>query len=235
MEKKSQAIIIAAAILALGFIVMAFVVKKGMDNRTFNGRTISVRGVATRVVQADYATGYFNLDADGSTPLEAKKSVKEYCDSIVSFAKSCGIPASAIKVDPAEVEVQHTWDDGRIVSTYYTASTSVNFYVQGDDVLKLNDLDSRHDYLIDMGVMVDYSEFTYSFSDDALTEIKPEMITTATENARIAAEQLAKDNNCHVGDIVSAQQGYFEVDGIEGRPDYEKKVRVVNYAEFYLE
>lgn len=235
MDKKSLAIIIAAAIMAFGLIAMSFVVKKGMDNRTFNGRTISVRGVATRVVQADYATGYFNLNADGATPLEAKTMVKTYCDSIVSFAKSCGIPATAIKVEPAEVEIQHTWNDGRIVSTYYTASTQVKFYVKDGDVLKLCDLDSRHDQLIDMGVMVQYSNFTYSFSDNALTEIKPEMITTATENARIAAEQLAKDNNCHVGDIVSAQQGYFEVEGIEGRPDYEKMVRVVNYAEFYLE
>ncbi|MBQ0008315.1 MAG: SIMPL domain-containing protein [bacterium] len=235
MDKKSLSIIIASAILTFGFIVMSFVVKQGMDNRTFNGRTISVRGVATRIVQADYATGYFNLNCEGSTPLEAKNAVKVYCDSIVSFARTCGIPSSSINVEPAEVEIQHVWNDERIISTYYTASTRVDFYVEGEDVLKLNDLDLRHDYLIDMGVMVSYSNFTYSFSDDALTKIKPEMITTATENARIAAEQLAKDNNCHVGDIVSAQQGYFEVGSIEGRPDYEKQVRVVNNAEFYLE
>lgn len=234
MEKKSLAIIISAAILAVGLIAMSFVVKKGMDNRTFNGRTISVRGVATRVVQSDYATGYFSLATEEPTPLQAKNRVKVFCDSIVSFAKSCGIPASAIKVDPVEVEEQHTWNDGVITSTYYRATTDVKFFVEGDDVMKLYDLDSHRDELIDMGVMVSYSNFTYSFSDDALTQIKPEMITTATENARVAAEQLAKDNECHVGDIVSAQQGYFEVEGIEGRPDYEKMVRVVNYAEFYL-
>lgn len=227
--------IIAALVLALGIVGMAFVLKQGMDNRTYNGRTIAVRGVATQRVTADYATGVIGLNSTQSaTPQEAKAVVKAWMDSISKYAAQTGLPKEAITRDPISVDELYNYDNGRVVSSYYIARSYVHFYADSTQVLNLDKFNKGSECLIDMGVVLSYTSFEYSFSDDALTRIKPEMITTATKNARTAAEQLAADNNCKVGDIVSASQGYFEINRIEGRPQYEKEIRVVNNAEFYL-
>ena len=232
---KSVIAIIASAILALGMVGMAFVIKAGMDNNTFRGRTISSRGVATKVVQSDMASGYIHIAVTGSEAVSAKDYLNGKCDSIKRFAISCNVPENAISVDPANIEIRHHYDNhGEITSTYYEAETYVKFFVKGENVLNLYKMESQRDKLIDMDVIISEASFDYSYSDDALTKIKPEMATEATKNARTSADQLAEDNNCHVGDIVSVSQGYLEVESIEGRPDYEKSVRVVNYAEFYL-
>ena len=233
---KTLAVILGSAILAIGMVGMAFVLKAGMDNNTFRGRTISSRGVATRVVQADCGTGRLSISYTNPTSaLSAKEAAKNDLDSVIEFALSYGIPKDAIKINPAEVGIRHHYDnDGRATDTYYEATIYARIYVTDDDVLKLNKMDSEIDKLIDKGIILENSYFYYSYSDQALTAIKAEMSTEATKNARSTAEQLAADNNCQVGDIVSVEQGYFEVDDIEGRPEYEKSVRVVNHAQFYL-
>lgn len=212
--------IICAAILAIGMVAMAFIVKAGMDNRTFNGRTISVRGVATKTVIADGANANLNFETTAATPQEAKRVHAEWADSIAKLAAKYKIPADCMNRGSIHIYTRSTYDDnGRVTSTYYVADGNVTFYVDSSLVENLYNFDCNRDQLIDMGVLLNYPSFTYTFSDDALTRIKPEMITTATENARIAAEQLAENNKCKVGDIVSAEQGYFSVDYIEGRPN----------------
>lgn len=231
---KQTSIIIAAAIIAVGMAVMGLFVKLGMDNRTYNGRTISVRGVATKRVKANYATGYLFFSAAGETPQEAKQTAKSWTNQIIEVAKQFNLPDEAISTDPISVDLRSIYNDGRVVGTRYYASCRIRFYVDSAGIMDLYNFDLGKDCLIDQGVLIEYSDIQFKFSDDALTEIKPEMLTTATENARVAASQLAENNDASVGRIVSATQGYFEVNEIDGKPAYEKEVRVVNYAEFYL-
>lgn len=231
---KQTSIIIAAAIIAVGMALMGLFVKLGMDNRTYNGRTISVRGVATKRVTANYATGYLYFSAAGETPQDAKQTAKEWTSQIIEVAKQFNLPDEAISTDPISVDLRNIYNDGRVVGTRYYASCKIRFYVDSTGIMDLYNFDLGKDCLIDKGVLIEYSDIQFKFSDDALTGIKPEMLTTATENARLAASQLAENNNSSVGRIVSATQGYFEVNEIDGKPAYEKEVRVVNYAEFYL-
>lgn len=231
---KQTSIIIAATIIAVGMAVMGLFVKLGMDNRTYNGRTISVRGVATKRVKANYATGYLFFSAAGETPLEAKQTAKDWTNQIIEVAKQFNLQDESISTDPISVDLRNIYNDGRVVGSRYYASCRIRFYVDSTGIMDIYNFDLGKDCLIDKGVLIEYSDIQFKFSDDALTEIKPEMLTTATENARIAASQLAENNNASVGRIVSATQGYFEVNEIDGKPSYEKEVRVVNYAEFYL-
>ena len=231
---KQSTVIIAAVIVALGFAAMGLFVKLGMDNRTYNGRTISVRGVATKRITANYATGYLYFEAAGETPSDAKAKAKEWTNEIYNVAKEFNIQNESMSTDPISIDARTVYNDGRAVGTRYYATCRVRFYVDSTGVMDLYNFDLGKDCLIDKGVLIEYSDIQFKFSDDALTEIKPEMLTKATENARLAASQLAENNQSSVGRIVSATQGYFEVNEIDGKPAYEKEVRVVNYAEFYL-
>ena len=53
-----------------------------------------------------------------------------------------------------------------------------------------------------------------NFEFTGLNDIKPEMIAEATKNARLAAEQFARDSGSKVGKIKNATQGLFSIDKV---------------------
>jgi uncharacterized protein len=59
-----------------------------------------------------------------------------------------------------------------------------------------------------------------------LNEIKPTMIQEATKNARIAAEQFARDSQTNLGKLRSASQGCFRVEDQDAATPERKLVRV---------
>ena len=67
-----------------------------------------------------------------------------------------------------------------------------------------------------------------------MNEIKPEMIALATQNARLAAEQFARDSGSKVGKIKSASQGLFSIDNAAAGLEEKKNVRVVTTVVYSL-
>ena len=74
-----------------------------------------------------------------------------------------------------------------------------------------------------------------------LNNIKPEMLSEATKNAKVAAKEFAKNSGAKVGKIHSAQQGVFsilpseEIPYLQETQQINKKVRVVSTITYYLE
>jgi hypothetical protein len=79
---------------------------------------------------------------------------------------------------------------------------------------------------------------TYLFT--RLNDLKPGMIAEATANAKVAAQQFAKDSGSRLGKIRSANQGVFvilprdQVPGIMEERQLRKIVRVVATLEYDL-
>jgi hypothetical protein len=67
-----------------------------------------------------------------------------------------------------------------------------------------------------------------------LNEIKPTMIQEATKNARIAAEQFARDSQTNLGKLRSATQGWFQVEDRDAATPERKLVRVVVDVDYEL-
>ena len=81
-----------------------------------------------------------------------------------------------------------------------------------------------------------------------LNSIKPEMLSEATRNAKVAAEEFTKESQTQLGKLRKANQGLFTIldrdeftDGgngggyLNGTSDLFKKVRVVISAEYSIE
>ena len=89
--------------------------------------------------------------------------------------------------------------------------------------------------LIGQGIAVtqDYdSKVLYDFT--GLNAIKPDMIAEATKNARLAAEQFARDSGSKVGKIKTATQGLFSIENAATGLEEKKTVRVVTTVVYLL-
>ena len=53
-----------------------------------------------------------------------------------------------------------------------------------------------------------------------LDDLKIEMISRATENARIRAEQIATNSGARLGDLITARMGIFQITGQNSNEDY---------------
>ncbi len=108
--------------------------------------------------------------------------------------------------------------------------------VESDKVEQVSKVRSNVNKLIAKGIDIENQAPAYYFTK--LNEIKPAMLSEATKNARIAANEFAKNANVKVGGIRSAVQGNFFVrDAGEQYGDtakIEKDVRVVTTITFYL-
>ena len=89
--------------------------------------------------------------------------------------------------------------------------------------------------LLGKGIAIssDYdNKVNYYFN--GLNQIKPKMIEEATKNARVAAEQFARDSGSKVGKIQTASQGLFSIEDAAPGLDYKKNVRVVTTVVYSL-
>ncbi len=227
-------LVAAAAVIAIGLCVGGFMTGDGLVRAKMADRTVTVRGLAERDVIADLAVWTLSYSTTAGNLADAQSSVDRDTQQLREFFAGLGFPEDALQ--PVSVSASsYTPDDG---ITRFTVNQRMS--LRTDDVDRAQQAVRREFELVRRGVLLESSNMSFSFT--GLERIKPEMVAEATQDARGAAEQFAKDSGAGVGSIRSATQGYFSItarDGDEdgwGQADSPfKKVRVVTTIDFMLD
>lgn len=224
----------SSTILAIGMVIGGFALGDGIKRAQRADRAVTVKGLAERNVTADLATWTISYSANAPDLATAQASVDRDTAQIRAFFRELGFPAEALQ--PTGVNVNQLKDNG-IVS--FTVRQRVS--LRTTDIKRAENAVRRQFDLVRRGVILEEgSGMAYTFTK--LNDIKPQMVATATQDARAAAEQFAKDSGAEVGAIKSAAQGYFSIESRDGdsgggwgQSDTPyKKVRVVTTIDFYL-
>src|SRR5690349_5797464 len=203
-------ILIAAALLAVGMIVGGYLLGDGLKRAHHANRAVTMRGLAERNVTADLATWTISFTAQG-TELDAVRAESDRdAATVLTFLRQAGFPAQAIT------------DAGGSVNQFYDTNRGANqvtvnrrIQLRTTDVMRARAAYARQFELIRGGVAIqEGSGIQYSFTQ--LNTIKPDMIAQATQDARRAAEQFARDSGTGVGGIRAATQGYFSIGARDG-------------------
>ncbi len=232
--------------LAIGICLGAGIALAGYfgSQTIVNGRTAvntaTVKGLAERVVPADNAhwtITYSAAEATAGEPdvealylgAEAKR------DAVLQILQAHELAQADIAATPIQFSKDYyTNKDGEYLHTNYKAYGSVQ--VQTTDLSKVKAAYLEAVALPRRGVDISIRPPFYRFS--GLNDIKPDMLREATENARVAADEFAKNAGVTVGGIQNARQGGFQVEDLSGSGSdtkaAEKMVRVVTTITFYL-
>ncbi|MGS0729285.1 SIMPL domain-containing protein, partial [Shewanella sp. 0m-11] len=163
------------------------------------------------------------------------QTVQSKTNKVVEFLQQQGFSDSEITVALPAIEDRQA--QGYVdpnVKYRYAAKISISLYTDKVDLL----LKTRTNMLslVKDGIAIsdqDYnSKAQFLFTE--LNRVKPEMIQSATQNARQVAEKFAKDSNSKLGKIKKATQGQFSINDRDSNTPYIKKIRIVSTLTYYL-
>jgi len=252
MTPENKQLTYSSLILALGLVLGAWILGSKIRDIRMADRYVSVRGLAERTVKSDLAIWPLPFREAGNDLKTTFAKSEEDRQAVLDFLAQQGIPSSDITVgQPSVIDTQanefgNSHPANRFIVQQQVSVRSTNVDQVAAAVQKTRELVARG---VVLGAGQNYGPGSggVSYVFTGLNAIKPEMITEATRNARVAAERFAADAGSKVGTIRQASQGLFTITSADntaptegGMPDLAggsmmKKVRVVTTIDYYLE
>ena len=247
---KTSHIWIAAIALIISFSISSLFLGRSLQRFKIEDRSVSVKGFSEREVKADLAVWIIQTRMANNDLMEGSKSIEVAKNKIIDFMlqnqiKQDEITVEGIVVTDKKAQQYDNFQQGKAFRYLITQ----NFQIRSNNVDLLQKVSRMTGELLQVGVFLSNSDYgnPLQFYFTKLNEIKPEMITEATLNARKAAQQFASENDSELGRLKKANQGLFTIvdrtaslSGGEGgyasgTNDLFKKVRVVISAEYSID
>ncbi len=229
------------ALLALGVVLGGFFPGYYYYHAKMDANTVVVKGLAEMNVKADLAVWNIKFVVTGNDVVKAQQEMAAQTVVVKNF-----LLKNRIAEDEINVGLLETTD--RMADMYNSGNdNNVRFILTQNMTVKSSDVDkiaatlNKSGELVAKGIIFSRSyDYPVSYLFTKLNEIKPEMLALATENAREAAEEFAKNSGSAVGKIRTANQGVFSILPSEQTmyssemQQINKKVRVVSTIEYWL-
>ena len=208
----------------------SFIKAKTMD------RVVTVKGLAEKEVIADVVLWPIDFKVAGNELSEIYSNLERDNSRIIEFLKENGIESSEITISAPTIEDKMLYQyDSNIATFRYVANQTITVY--SNKVDKVYTLSNKIGELVKENIALGSSNqygTTTEYIYTKLNDLKPEMIETATKNAREVAAKFAKDSNSSLGKIKSANQGQFTITNRDQHNPQIKNVTVVSTMEYYL-
>ncbi len=223
-------------VLAAGLAVSGWLVGSAIRHFKDAERYVTVKGLAEREVAANLAIWPVVYSVSGNDLSELQTRLEQDGARIEAFLRGRGFSeAEASRSAPRVTDnaPSGSWE-GRMPSERYQVEATVTLRTtRVDDARAAMEASGE---LVRAGVRLLRSwEYNTQYFFTDLESIKPEMIATATGDARRAAEKFAQDSGATVGGIRRASQGYFSIEDRDSFSPEWKKIRVVTNVDYFLE
>jgi len=232
VASRRVSLLFSALLLSIGMAAAGFFIGDGISNRSSGRRIISVKGLSEREVAASVATWTIGYNATGNDLDQINKKLGDSTKAVIAFLKERGFDEKEVAVQPPSIidtSMEQREKDVPPPPQRFSANQSVLLRTTKVDAIKPA-LASAANLMISGVFLSGKSQPTYIFNQ--LNEIKPGMIQEATKNARIAADQFARDSQIKLGKLRNASQGWFQVEDRDAATPERKRVRVVVDVEY---
>ncbi len=225
------AIGLVIGLASLGWLLGSSIV----EYRSFE-RTVAAKGLAEKEVPANIAIWPLKHAAVGNELADIYSFIEKQNNTVIQYLVAQGFERSAISFSPPRVTDKLANEYGNNSNVRYRFNASQVITVYTNNIELVRSTQQRIGDLGKSGIAVSGNDFDtqvqYLFT--GLNDLKPEMIATATQNARSVAQKFANDSDSSLGKIKSARQGQFSISDRDSNNPHIKKVRVVSTIEYYL-
>lgn len=245
---RTRSLAWAWILLSISIAFAGWSVGNGIYNVRTADRFVTVKGVAEREVKADLALWPIQFAVTDDNMSAAQNRVNDHVARVRGFLDANGIDSSEVDLSGLRVTdvLANPYNPPNRVGNRYIIEQTVVVRTQRPE--RVEAASRRVGELVQAGVPLSsgrewgFSGPTYIFRK--LNDLKPGMIAEATDEARKAALEFAKNSKSRLGGIHRANQGVFVIlprdaaaEGGSGMPEQSqmfKIVRVVTTVEYLL-
>ncbi len=213
---------ISAIIFGIAIVVAAAFLGNAYVNRNKPDGQIEVTGLGSKDFTSDLIVWEGSYSTSSPIVGEAYNQLEQNKKTIASYLQSRGIADSILVFSAVQTNRKTTpiyGENGTYVGERfegYELSQRIN--VESKEVEKVEKISREITELLNQGVQFYSQSPRYYYTK--LADLKIEMISRATEDARIRAEQIAINSGGELGDLQSARMGVFQITGQNSAEDY---------------
>ena len=248
MNSKKSYLAIFGIILAVGLMASAFILGNQFKNLRQTG-SISVKGLAESHYTSTQGTWVIRVTGWGETYNDAMAANQKNLNEAVRFLKAQGFTDENREITELDVSTHTDYyenEKGETKSRENGFDASRSIRISTKELTKLQKALTNIHQLVANNQDISFGDPNYYLEN--LEQIKRELISKATQDAHIRAEEFAKTSNVKVGVLKSASQGPFYIQApnpdADDSSDYtgsydtstiEKKARLVVTIEYAIE
>jgi hypothetical protein len=218
--KSSSAVIISiimGAVLLLGTWILGTAYRYKFKST----QTITVNGNAKKDFESDLVKWSATFSRKNYELSAASAQLATDRDLVRDFLVQQGVKADEIRFEAVNIAKDfeyHTDGKGNGYNTFsgYTLSQAVS--VESKDLNKVDNASREISTLISKGIELSSSTPNYYYSK--LEDLKLELISQASKNAHQRADNIAKESNAELGNLVKADLGIFQITGQNDNEEY---------------
>lgn len=213
---------LSAFLFAASIIIASFILGHAVINRNKPQGTISVTGLGEQNFTSDLIVWEGSFSRENSDLKTAYSNLEKDRNTVKTYLQSKGIDTSALifkAVSTNPVFKQNYSADGSYAGqTFQGYQLSQSLVIESKEVEKVEKISREVTELLNQGITFYSDPPRYYYLD--LESLKLEMISKATEDARIRAERIAENSKVKLGSLVTANMGIFQITGQNSGEDY---------------
>jgi hypothetical protein len=234
------ATIIGVSLIATGAIVASYFYRVKALNDVIN-----ITGSASKTITSDVVKWRLNFSrtVDEANLKQGYALLKSDNEAVMKYLAGRQIPADKINVSPVNVNQQYdAYQEkmGGSAPKRYMLSQEVT--IESNEVDKVTQASKESSSLISEGVFINTVGLEYYYSK--LADLKMQMLSEATKNAKDRAQQIAQSTGAKIGYLRSANMGVTQITQVNSTEvsDYgmydtssiEKQITAIVRATFSL-
>lgn len=211
MEKLEKfQVLVSCLIITLGVLLASII----FASKISKNENITVTGSAYKIVKSDSAKLDFSIRTRKINQKEAFAFLKKQTPEVVKYLENKGIKKEDIDIKAMNgYNIYRQNDKGYSTNEIiaYEASQLIEF--KSNDVLKVKEITTDIQNLIDKGINIEVYSPQYFYSD--LASIKIDLLKEASLDAKQRANSMLEATGAKAGKVKSMRMGVFQITPID--------------------
>lgn len=213
---------ITAAIFALAIIISAAILANSIINRNKKSGTVDVTGLGEQNFSSDLVVWEGNFSRESLEITNAYADLEKDRKAVTDYLMGKGIPREqiifkAVNTNP-QYQQNYNNNGNYMGQTFLGYQLNQSIQIESKEVDKVEQISREITELLLQGVKFYSQPPRYYYTK--LESLKIEMISKATEDARLRAERIAENSGSKLGQLISANMGIFQITGQNSTEEY---------------
>lgn len=241
---RSSQVVILGVCIAGATIISALILTKGlMQIKKFSNEVISVTGSAEKKIISDYIVWRSEFSRKQPTLKASYAKLQDDLKKVKDYLIGKGVKKEEVVVAPVETTIVYKKSEkGNDTNEIEGYLLRQSLEVRSFDVDKVDKISRQSTEIIDQDIP--FISFAPEYFCTKLSELKLELLSQATENAKERAQQMTRATGNKIGLMRSARMGVFQItpvnsyeiswSGSSDTSSYEKKAMAVAHVDFAI-